>query len=64
MNQEEEEEDEIWVLGFEKEEDNDMDQFELFIILERLLVLLFVNVTQNVPRQHPNGPNQHLNRPH
>ena len=39
MNQEEKEkdEDEIWVLGFEKEEDNNKDQFELFIIFEELI---------------------------
>ena len=37
MNQEEEEKDKTWVLRFEKEENDDKDQFELFIILEGLI---------------------------
>ena len=37
MNQEEEKEDKIWVLRFEKEDGDNRDQFELFIILEGLI---------------------------
>ena len=35
-NQEKKEEDEIWVLDFEKEEDDNRDQFEFFIIFKGL----------------------------